>query len=253
MPELTATRFAWQVLGSPEYPPPVPKRRGVERFGPDANCWLCGGPTDSVGWPRAVALAPTFTNHNTAALRTSSTVCQPCCYLSHTATWAEYAAAHPERGLKVVHPLSWRSYSHVFARDLHATPSRSAWRAWLLEPPEPPFVFTISVSGQKHGLFRSRVSYGRDFYPAQVEEDRVFVDRARFTAVLDDFERLYALGFSKDSILSGQYHHGQLLKVGLAVWRPLEEAMARWRRSDPALCRLAHLCSQRPDSAEETR
>lgn len=243
------TRFAWTLLGAPPYPPPEP-RRGA-RFASSSTCWLCGDATDGVGWPRAVHLPDTFTNHNRAAAPTSDAVCQPCMYLASKESWEQFVHARPESGLKTGHAMSFRCYSHVFAADLHDSPTRARWRTWLLEPPTPPFLFAMALSGQKHILFRARVAYSRDQYPIQIEEDNLLVDRAIFAACLADAEAAYALGFSKDSIASGRYHHGQMLKVGLGAWRAVEARVAPWRTQRPAYLRLAAHVAQRPDSPQE--
>jgi CRISPR type IV-associated protein Csf1 len=245
---LSPTQWAWATLDRGDYPPPEPKRG--PRYGPDPLCWLCGAPTHGVGWPRDLALPPTYTNHNSAKQPGSNTVCQPCVALGSKETWEAYVADHPEKGLKTGHAMSWRCYSHVFAEGLHECPTRARWREWLLEPPEPPFLFIVATSGQKHLIFRGKVGHSRDVYPVQFEEQSLFVERQTFARCLAAFEALYALGFSKDSILSGEYHHGQLLKVGLAAWRPLEAALAPWRRR-PGYLQLAHFVAQRPEEPEE--
>jgi CRISPR type IV-associated protein Csf1 len=116
------------------------------------------------GWRLKDFLTPTFTNHTLAAAPSSDTVCQPCVYLGSGESWRAYCGAHPEMGLKAVHPLSWRSYSHVFAPGVHACPARAEWRRWLLEPPPPPFVFVLTETGKKHVIYRALASYDRDRY-----------------------------------------------------------------------------------------
>ncbi|HWO99184.1 MAG TPA: hypothetical protein VNL74_00950 [Methylococcus sp.] len=164
-------------------------------------------------------------------------------------TWDAYVAAHPEKGLKIGYALAWRTYSHVFAEGLHDCPTRDRWRGWLLKPPTPPFLFVVATSGQKHLIFRARIAHDRESFPVQFEEETLFVGRRDFADCLADFEALYALGFSKDSILDGTYHPAQLIKVGLAIWRPLEEKIERWRRKSPDLIRLAHFCAQKAEDS----
>lgn len=246
---MSATQFAMGCLGldptSPDlWAPPVPTRPRTPRYAPGDRCWLCGGLTYGVGWWRH-ALPDTFTNHNLAAVTSSETVCQACMFCASKETWEAYVAAHPDRGLKCGHAMSWRFYSHVFAAGLHDCPTRERWRAWLLEPPVPPFLFVVATSGQKHLLFRGRVAYDRARFPVQVEEAVVWVERDVLAAVLADVEALYALGFAKDAIVSGRYHHGQLMKVGLAAWQPLDRAMQAWRRRVPDLVQLAAHVAQR--------
>jgi len=227
------TQFAWACLQLGDYPPPAPTRKGVARFGPDADCWLCGGPTHGVGWPWRLAITDTFTNHTLAKAPHSQTVCQPCAALASKQTWGPYVAAHPEKGLKTGHAVSWRNYSHVFAPGLHDCPTRAGWRHWLLNPPEPPFLFVISTSQKKHLIFRARVACSRDVYPLQFEEVALLVERAKFRECLAAFDRLFALGFSSDGIVTGRYHPAQLLKVGVATWREAERAIAPWRSRAP--------------------
>lgn len=244
MPEpLPASHVAHAWLGAPAFPPPG-------AVGPDATCWLCGGPTGAVGWPVRDAIPETFTNHTLAGDRASATVCQPCAYFGAKASWEAYAAAHPALGLKTGHAMSWRCYSHAFSPAGHACPNRARWRALLLDPPAPPFLFVVAESGQKHLLFRARVAHDRDVFPVQLEDDGLVVDRARFAACLAALEVLYALGFSKASIATGRYHAGQLRAVGLAAWRPAEAAFAPWRRGAPQLVRLAAFCGQRPEKED---
>jgi hypothetical protein len=232
-----STHFAWSVLSMGDYPP--------ARVGPDADCWLCGGPTVGAGWRMEDAIPPTYTNHTLAKCPTSRTVCQPCAALGSKETWERYVASRPELGLKTGHAMSWRCYSHLFAvSHHHEGPTRSRWREILLDPPAPPFLVVIAESGQKHLIFRSEIAYARDYFPVQFEERSILLVRVNFTACLESFERLYNLGFSKDSILSGQYHHGQMLKVGIGLWREAEGCFAPWRRH-PHLAALAHFVAQK--------
>ena len=250
------TQFAWACCEAGDFPPPEPTRKGVPRFGPDAVCWLCGGPTDGVGWPHKLGLADTFTDHNKAARLDSSTVCQACVATSASAGWRQYAEAHPERGLWVWFPekegtkprsFNWLYTSHVFAQGYHETPDRKRWRAILLDPPDPPFLAVMAINGKKQILFRGRVSQSRAAFWVQADETRVLVRPGEFARCLAAFEELYNAGFSKDSIVSGQYHSGQMGKVGLARWRELEMAIRPWRDHYPGYLLLAHHCGQRED------
>lgn len=236
----SASQFAAACLSLP----PVPHPKGF--CATSAFCWLCGADTHGQGWPLRDAIAPTFTNHNQAKAPASDAVCWQCVAMSSKAVWEGFVAAHPEKGLKTGHAMSWRCYSQVFSPALHDCPTRERWRGWLLNPPEPPFLFVIATSGQKHLIFRATVAEDRGLFPVQFEEESILVSRARLAQVFEDFEALYALGFSKDSILSGEYHHKQLLTVGLAAWRPLESKLAEHRRLAPDLLRLVHFCAQKP-------
>ena len=239
----STTRQIWEWLGSPAWEPPVPKRG--QQFA-DSLCFLCGDDTEGRGWPRDTWLTPTFTNQTLAAAPSATAICQPCAYLGSGDAWRAYCAAHPEMNLKSMSPLSWRSYSHVFAPGFHVCPARNEWRRWLLEPPDPPFVFVLSETGQKHLIYLSRVSTSRDRYWVQVEDDRVLVTRTDMARVLELFEALLALGFTREEVRTGNYSQGRLGKAGLA-YRDLEAAIAEFRRSDPQLLRIAVTAAHGPN------
>lgn len=236
-----AARFAWESLGSPPWPGP---EEGIA--GP---CWLCGGGEPTGGWPRTAVISPSFTNHPLAAAPASDAVCQACAYMLSGASWKAYVDAGPDRGLKAVHPLSWKSYSHVFAAGLHECPTRQSWRAWLEAPPEPPFLFLLAESGQKHIIFRARVSHSRGDYWVQVEEDSVLVNRSALVDVIALFEGMLALGFTRDEIRTGNYSQGRLLKAR-SEWRALESAMGKWRQTAPDYLRIAAVAAHGPKKAE---
>lgn len=242
MSTLTASQFAADCLGLAPLAPP-------KGYAAGADCWLCGGPTHGIGWPLRAAIAPTFTNHNLARAPASDAVCWQCVAMSSKATWEAYAAAHPAMGLKTGHAMSWRFYSHIFSAEGHECPDRARWRELLILPPEPPFLAVMSTSGQKHLIFRAKVARDHRGFWLQFEDESVWLDTGRFVDVLLCFEALYALGFSKDQILSGQYHHGQLLKVDRTAWHELERRMALYRQQAPQYVRIAHFIAQRPDAA----
>lgn len=237
----TASQLVAAALALLPHPPPKP------HAATDAHCWLCGGTIDAPGWPRTVFPA-TFTNVNVAAAPSSRTVCQACVAVSSGETWAAYAARRPDLGLVTKHPISWRSYSHLVTATEHHCPRGPHWRRWLLDPPDPPFVAVVAVSGQKHLLFRASVATSQWIYPVQIEEERVVVNRERFAACLAAFEALYRLGLSKEGIATGRYHHGALVKIGPRAFHAAEAAFAPWRRDEPGLTRLAAICAAREET-----
>lgn len=244
----TPTQFCWEILRLGDFPPPVPRKGSP--YGPDAVCWLCGGPTHGAGWHWRDAIAETFTNPNLAAVPQSTTVCQACAAFASKQSWEHYVRLYPDRSLKTGHAMGWRNYSHVFARpNIHACPFRGGWKPWLLNPPDPPFLFAVSTSGQKHTIFRAAISYSRDHYAVQFEETRILVDRAAFAECLDAFETLYQAGFSKAEIVTGRYLSHKILRAGLLTWRAWEDTFAPWRRQHPRYVELAAFVATRPEPA----
>ena len=235
----TASQLAWRFVGGHDYSPPS----GV--FGQSHACWLCGGSTEGKGWKLREAIPATFTNHNLAKAQSSDAVCQGCIAMSSKATWDRYVANHPEMGLKTGKPISWRFYSHCFFDQKHFCPGRNDWRRLLVDPPSPPFIFVVSVSGQKHLIFRSKIAIDRRAYPVRMEDELFIVHTHEFESLLRDFQAAYDAGFSKDQILTGNYHQESVRKVGLDRWRNMERHIRPWRTRQTQWMRLAHFCLQR--------
>lgn len=240
---MTPTQFAWSVVGGYPYPPPHPHPA------PDDRCWLCGGPAGNDPWPRDVAFAPTFTTFSRAAIPHSDSVCQACVAMAKGETWNAYVAGREdELQVKSGNRQFWYRYDHLFTATGHECPRRPRWRELLLDPPEPPFLAVITESGQKHIIWQAQVAHSRDVYPLQMEEDTLLIDRHLLADCLAAFEHLYHLGFSKESIVTGRYHHGQMLKVGITDWREAESQFAPWRVSHPELIRAAAYVAQREET-----
>lgn len=247
----TVTQFVSRSLGLLPYEPPEPKRGA--RYAADARCWLCGGATDGMGWPQSVAIAPTFTQHNTAKAGDSDAVCQGCAALTRADTF-QGMIKHRGLPIKIWTQCGWHSYSHFIREDGHyEAPSREVMRAIALSPPQGRWVLAINTTGQKHTLFRGAVASNQGFFPVQMDETTIWCRKDRLAACMADFEALAALGFSKDSILSGVYHPAQMLKVGLARWEPAESRMAPWRSEDPDMLALVHLIALGPAKFPEIK
>lgn len=248
----TATQFAWHHCDAGDFPPPAPSRG--PRFATDSFCWLCGGTTDGVGWPLRRALKPTFCDHNSAARLDSRAVCQSCVATSSSAGWAQYVAAHPERGFSALfppkpgsayrRPMNWLYNSHIITPSGHETPDRARWRTLLLDPPAPPFLAIMALGGKKQILFRGRISCTRNAFWVQADTERVLV-LPDFSDCLHAFERLYQAGASKDSIVTGRYHPAFLRGITPAAWRAMEDAIYPWRRRAPGYMLLAQHCARR--------
>lgn len=246
---LTAPQFVAEALDLLPFPASA-SITGVKEATGD-RCYLCGAVMDAPGWDRRDAFGPTFTNTNLAALPASIAVCQSCAAVSRGESWATYAARRPDLGLKTVHPISWRSYPHLITRDVHLIPRGEQWRDILLDPPEPPFVAMIPITAQKHLLFRCAVAWDRERYPVQFEEERVWIDRARFGECVIAAEDLLLMGMSREGVETGRYNQEAIRKAGVARWRAAEAVFAPWRRSHPAWVRLAVMIGRRPERKQK--
>jgi len=176
----------------------------------DAHCWLCGAPTDGVGLPVKLAIRDTFTDIDKARRPTSGSVCQGCAFcLSY---------------------MALRNYALLATSDVLRFPSRAQVRETLLDPPVPPFVLCIPVSGQKWLHFRATIACARDFYPVQFEEIPVVVDVFSLARMISCIERLYT-AFPKEEIRTGRYKQEHVRRFGMSEFQSLEEAIAPHRNS----------------------
>lgn len=174
---------------------------------PDEYCWLCGGETNGRGLPKKKVIKPTFMDIPLAA-QASDSVCAGCCFC--------------------ISRREMRNYSILATIEHMIHPTRPEIRELLLNPPDPPFVLCIAVSGQKWVHIRSEIAYTRDNFPVQLEETRVNVNVATFKEVLEVVEELYT-EFSKVEIESGEYNPIRINKFGLARFEELEEKARKWR------------------------
>lgn len=238
----TVTQFAAAALGISSYPPPEPKRGA--RYGSARRCWLCGGETAGEGWPQALAIAPTFTQHNTAKCCDSDAVCQPCAAVTRAESFQAIVTTRA-LPIKTWTQCGWHSYSHFIRETGHyEAPVPSRVREILTAPPPGRWLLCLNTSGQKHTIFRATVASDRDCFPVQIDEDTLWVRHGAFLACLADFERLAALGAGRDEIATGDYHPETARRAGLAAWRQAEEVMRPWRSDHPGLVDLVAICAR---------
>lgn len=249
----TVTQFIWtECLGMDPFEPPEPKGKR-DKYGQNAFCWLCGGNTHGIGWHLKDIVGAAFTNGNDAKRVDSETICQQCAALMKKEAWEQssikfgYSPFFPVTTGKKPFLSNWMFSSHVFAKGFWARPDRSEVRDQLLSPPEPPFVMSFAAVGKKHILYSTAINHSRDFFLVNLDEKKIIVDRVKYTELLEVFERAYTDGFSKDSLLTGEYNQAAVLKCGLRKWREIEKVMAAWRRCDHDLLELVSYSAQKTD------
>lgn len=193
----------------------------------DELCWLCGQPTGGQGVPTKKAIKPTFTNSDMALAPESKSVCINCAFCLSQA--------------------SLRFYSILATEDGMAHPGRAEIRDLLVNPPMPPFVLTIAVSGQKHLTFRADVAHNREQFPVQFEEMQAIVQPGQLARILEPVEKLYTV-FSKEEITTGRYSQGRMRQMGLGEFQQLESKIADRRGS--RLFELAVFVAQKQEPRE---
>ena len=174
---------------------------------PDKTCWLCGGETGGKGLRTRKAIKPTFTDHSHARAQWSGSICPGCAFC-----------------LSV---RELRNYS-ILATDKISHPTRAEWREILINPPAPPFVMCLAVSGQKHLTFKAPVNLDKHRFTVMLEERPIYVMPGRLRDCVEAVESLYAY-FNKEEILTGRYSQHKIKTCGMAKWEQLEARAEHWR------------------------
>lgn len=175
---------------------------------PDSTCWLCGGKTENLGISVNKGIKDTFTDQDVAYNMQSQSLCQGCTFCLGS------------RAL--------RNYSVFATIDRLHHPSRSELHDILLNPPTPPFLLTIAVSGQKHLSFKAHIAYSNKTFPILLEEMLIFVNPQELAALIEPIEILYT-EFSKAEIESGNYNQARIKKFGIKRWEELESQISPQR------------------------
>jgi len=175
----------------------------------DDTCWLCGGSTYHIGVPTKKAIKNTFTDHNLAKAPHSKAICKSCAFcLSYREL----------RNYSILATLNWLMH-----------PDRASIKHWLLNPPEPPFVFCVAESGQKWLHIKADVAHDKYLFPVQFEDMRVHVDSRLLKELLYNIEMLYSNGFSKKEIETGHYYQKRIQEFGIGNWRDFEDKLKEQR------------------------
>jgi CRISPR type IV-associated protein Csf1 len=206
---LNATRLLYHAAGSP----PVEGTESAQGL-----CWLCGAELSGQGVPRDQVLKDSFMDLDKCASPLSPHLCPPCAW-----SFSERVVL-PGRDK----PQRLRNYSHFVVQGRWFCLSKGQKREMqqiLLHPPEGEWLAVLSVSGQKHLIFRAPVSVGAHVCAVQFEEQRLTYAPAALDSVLTTIQSLLALGFSKTEIETGQYSAARFLKAGLAAWQNLESQL----------------------------
>lgn len=223
-------------------------------------CYLCGKPATL-----PLQLKDSFTAHSACKVPTSDKMCDRC----NVAINGDEKLLWYWNGGKGKWSKLWgRSLSRLYQGDRLITPtiegehtegkntfpvvknlaSRAQMRDWLFNPPKPPFTIAIAESGQKHVLPLAQEGHDRNYFPVQFELDSLWIDRAQFTKILEAYELLMGLEFSKTEIDSGQYHSDRMMRAFVEHVEP-ESVVSGWRGS--RLLQLVSHLAQKPDPSQK--
>lgn len=188
------------------------------------RCWLCGCETEA-GFPKKKIIKPTFTDHDVSRTPGSEIVCEHCAWALSRRELRNYSILATPKGL-----------DH---------PSRPEIREALLNPPEPPFVFCITKSGQKWLHIKSEIAYEREEFPVFLEGvefkrdaktgenisymSNIYIRPATIRKLLPIMDQLYAGGFNKWEISTGEYFLTRVMEFGFDRKEELDEEIAPYR------------------------
>ncbi len=212
----------FNLSGGGTLPSPAPHR-----------CYYCGGSCDDT-FRTHEYVQDTFTNRD-VVLFPGSPFCCPGCVEASGAGPDEMemldGSIRVRENLRGMQP---RMYSWIIVpgRRWAATKAHIAQlRAFIMDPPEPPFCIVLADSGQKQLLFRAVVAHDRDRFSVLLEEQRIVVDREELGRALQAAD-LLAEAIGKPTLLappsmslwiSCQEHHG--------TTDPME-AWGEWRNTE---------------------
>lgn len=241
---LTATAVALRCVGKP---PPQPDKRTRYTGREGAECCICAGPANAHGpaFKRQGVVAETFVRPDDMAWEQSDAVCGACVFFITPSTFhgcVEGRLPH----VKLWPQASWRSYSHLFADGDHRVMKPSDWRAFLIDPPAPPFVAVVSTNGKKNILHRAEVGFDRACYPVQLDEETVWV----WSFIIRDYillvEEALAAGWTRDEVLAGECSQKTALRMGLVLWYIMRGRIVQKVCEDLNYMRLAVIAAHRP-------
>jgi len=91
---------------------------------------------------------------------------------------------------------------------------RSDIENYLFNPPEPPFIFSITESMKKHSSFKARINHSQKLFYVQKEDEQILFSPSKYIELFNTMKRLYTT-FSKTAIKTGNYKPNYIKKYGL--------------------------------------
>lgn len=228
---MDASRLVWVDCGKQRPTQKVSRANGL--------CYWCGQSLGVDACRAADVCSKTFTDHEHARRPSSDWVCEGC-------SWVMSGAP----------PNTYRMWSVVYREDREAAPSHEKAAQSrvgphthlagkndlrelvqiLLEPPQARWAVSVADSGQIHTLPFAPINRG-DGYGVRFERVTVRTNAKTFGTVLHHVASLYAAGFSKEAIGTGDVNPSSMLANGIDVWRLHARALRPWRGSP--ICDLA--------------
>lgn len=228
---LTPPQILHHIAGSMAAPGCVPL------FAPVA-CYVCGGETTR-GVSADRALPSSFTAHAECRAPWSTVVCEPCVWVMA----GKPSATNPPA----------RMFSHLWSeegggwwKENKGGDQAPVWDA-LLTPPSGRWFLAMAESGQIHLLPFTPVNTHPGAWAVRYEREVIYSTPLRFAALAWHVLRLYAAGFTRAHIESGQPDVEAIRRAGADIWRHHDPHINPTRGSALLRLVLALLRKERTD------
>lgn len=188
-----------------------------------AVCCLCGLRCGGA-IPVEAVIKDTFTNHGLCRVPSSKVACEACDHYFNYRWDAgqKYESEYRKHSMKVFADR-WEDWDRKdMAMDI---------AEWVLRGC-PECVLVVGLSKKKHCLPLAVVNPPGKSFVVQVEESRVMVTQSTWISLKATFEELMGMGCHKGEIMSGNYYHATLKKVGVSPIMKLDRVIAPHRPSD---------------------
>lgn len=163
-----------------------PKESKDRVCGISGRCYLCGCEMEE-GIKKKSLLGSSFTDHDRAKEPESDYLCDGCSFMILT---------NPNRR----QAMRW---FHYVASDTLKICNMSDLRKFLLNPPAPPFVISITLTQKKHLFYDATVNYAKDVFEVNMENEKITVWHNVFVAMISFVEKLLNAGMNKTQIKNG--------------------------------------------------
>lgn len=111
----------------------------------------------------------------------------------------------------------------------------------ILNPPAPPFVFTVSYSNKKHIAFKAGIQQCRDIFIVSTDIGDVQIDRQKAISIVNIIQCWYSIipektqtkqqptWFTKDDILHGCKNTKRIIDYGIEKYFTENQQIEQWR------------------------
>lgn len=190
------------------------------------ECLICGIKTEK-GFKRKDVIKQTFTNWQDCKNKESDVVCENCSFPLYYKTFRYYSIYADKN--KCFHPIL------------------KEFKETILNA-EPPFIFCIAVSGQKHIFLKSKVATSTSKMCVNLEETPIYFSKNEFIYLMEKVEFLYnhECKFTKEEIKTFNFAQHKIINYGIDNFMNLMYELEKYRNS-----KLLELCVHIAQKKEE--